>query len=157
MPKAIKRKTNKKRKMSKRKTRGGCGCNSGLIAGGGDFFLSGPPASESLNGLPLHSFYPENKFLQDPQGDQLSSRLIGGGGKKKKGKKSKPKTKKRGVKKGGNFSDYTATSLDSVPNNPISFFGTTSGSAYSNDIVNGSSNDNNIGGVRSHFAGSTLV
>ena len=150
--KISKSKTNKLKINGKRK-RGGCGCGNPqqqpipLVTGGGDFFLPGYIQPESINGLPLHSFYPENNYNEDPQGSQISSRLINGG--KKKGKKLK-----KSLKKGGNFSNYLSSSI--VSGDPISSFGTSAGAGLSNNIVHGYSNENRLG-VKNDLASPNLV
>lgn len=74
------KKTLKNKKVySKRKRGGSCSCNAKLFQkmnGGGDFFNGGNLEPASFKNVPIHSFYPQNNYIEgsDIQRGQLASR-----------------------------------------------------------------------------------
>ena len=156
-------KTYKKRKERKSyRKKGGCGCGGSKVTGGGnDFFLPGYIPPESINGLPLRSFYPQNTYNDDPQGNQVNTRLLKGGKRRKKSVRIKRRSRKsrkgrKSYKKGGAFSDYLNDPLG-MQKDPISSFGNISGAVSSNNLIQGLPVETNTIGVRSNISGITMV
>lgn len=131
MPKIIKsrksQKTTKRRrnKSTKRRMRGGCGCNSAVPAaimqggnGCGAIKMSG---GNGLDGVPKDAYYPfsnDNRLLDA----NLSSRIIGGGRKTQRGRKGKKYNKMYGgsvlTQLGSLLSADSAITLQPMANAP---------------------------------------
>jgi hypothetical protein len=155
----------KKYRLKKiRMKKGGCGCVKLIpsMSGGGDYFLPGYTEPPSFDKVPIHSFYPQNMYNVDPQGAQISSRLLPNmtGGKKtmkmrrkitlkrkvlkfknKRNKKNKNKTMRKQKKMKGGVSEImlrnTTDPLLNSTNNNILSHGNISGSLLGNNILGG--------------------
>jgi hypothetical protein len=108
MPKIIKsrksQKTTKRRrnKSTKRRMRGGCGCNSAvptvpnaIMQGGDSCGVPRMSGGDVLAGVPKEAYYPvsnDNRLTEA----NLSSRILGGGRKTKRGSKGKKHRKMSG-------------------------------------------------------------
>jgi len=131
MPKIIKsrksQKTIKRRrnKSTKRRMRGGCGCNNAapapLMNGGGGCGAIKMSGGDVLAGVPKEAYYPvsnDNRLLDA----NLSSRILGGGRKTKRGHNGKKHRKMSGgsalTQLGSFFSAESAINVQPIANAP---------------------------------------
>jgi hypothetical protein len=137
MPKIIKsrksQKTTKRRrnKSTKRRMRGGCGCNSAaptapnaIMQGGNGCGVPRMSGGDVLAGVPKEAYYElsnDNRLLDA----NLSSRILGGGRKTKRGHKGKKHHKMSGgsalSQLGSLFSADSAITAQPIANAPNSY------------------------------------
>ena len=134
MPKISKsrrsQKTTKRRrnKSAKRRMRGGCGCNNAtptapnaIMQGGNGCGAIKMSGGNGLDGVPKDAYYPfsnDNRLLEA----NLSSRILGGGRKTKRGHKGKKHNKMSGgsmlTQVGSLFSTRSALTVQPIANTP---------------------------------------
>ena len=120
--KTIKRRRNK---STKRRMRGGCGCNAAapatIMQGGDSCGAIKMSGGNGLDGVPKDAYYPfsnDNRLLDA----NLSSRILGGGRKTKRGNKGKKHHKMSGgsvlSQFGSLFSSHSAVTSQPIANAP---------------------------------------
>jgi len=143
-----KSKTRKRRRPTRKRVRGGCGCSSKEQSGGSGFLNPASFNAATTNvaggngdGITGGNFYSFNSGLGgsgDPITNQFSTRMMGG----KKRKKSKIKKSKKYKQKGGGIADQLFYSNFEGPTNIIggnttSSFGTSNALFDTNRIFGG--------------------
>jgi hypothetical protein len=123
--KTIKRRRNK---STKRRMRGGCGCNSAapaiIMQGGNGCGAIKMSGGNGLDGVPKEAYYPlsnDNRLLEA----NLSSRILGGGRKTKHGRRGKKHHKMSGgsalSQLGSLFSADSAITAQPIANVPNAY------------------------------------